>query len=66
MTVETKTAAAIRELYIAHKLSYIAANAQLRLFCGMGEHKADMFLSDQPLTQEEAIARKAASRVVEA
>ena len=42
--------AAIRELYIAHKLSYIAANAQLRLFCGMGEHKADMFLSDQPLT----------------
>ena len=39
-----KEAAVVRELYIAHKLSYVAAHAQLMIFFGMSAHEADVFL----------------------
>ena len=39
-----KEAAAVRELYLTHKLSYAAAHAQLTVFFGMGAHEADVFL----------------------
>jgi len=41
---DLKGAAAVRELYLAHRLTYTAAHAQLTVFFGMGSHEADVFL----------------------
>lgn len=47
MTVETTTALQVRNLYIDHKLPYSTAFAQLRTFCGMGDHEAELFLASR-------------------
>jgi hypothetical protein len=56
--VTREGAAKVRELYLAHKMTYVTAHAQLRTFFSMGNHQADCFLSDQPATTTEAIIRR--------
>jgi hypothetical protein len=44
------TALQIRNLYVAHKLPYTTARAQLCTFCSMGDHEADLFLASEDTT----------------
>jgi len=53
--VTREGAAKVRELYLAHKMTYVTAHAQLTVFFHMGNHQADCFLSGQPATTTEAI-----------
>jgi hypothetical protein len=55
MSVQSEGTSKVRELYLAHKMTYICAHATLRTFFGMGAHQADCFLSGQPATTAEAI-----------
>ena len=49
------TALEIRNLYIATKLPYSTAYAQLRTFCSMSDHQAELFLASRDTTGDDTI-----------
>jgi hypothetical protein len=52
---EPTTALQIRDGYISTKLGYSAAHAQLTVFCGMGDHEAELFLASRDTTGDDTI-----------